>query len=45
VRIAALLVALAALGACSTPRDETWIGKGVGVTVDSSKETPPAGVR
>ena len=29
------------LAGCATSRDETWIGKNVGVTVDSSKEAPP----
>jgi hypothetical protein len=45
VRRAALLAFLLALGGCTTPRDETWIGKNVGVTVDSSKEPPPADPR
>ena len=39
----ALLALAAALAACSTSRDETWVGKNSGVTVDSfPDEKPPA---
>lgn len=38
-----LLALAAALAACSTSRDETWVGKNSGVTVNSfPDEAPPA---
>lgn len=37
-RLSLLVLAIAALAACSTSNRETWIGKNVGVTVDSSGE-------
>jgi len=39
-RIALLLAVFAVLAACATARDETWIGKNVGVAVDSSAPPP-----
>jgi hypothetical protein len=47
-RIVLLALAAAALAACSTSSDETWVGKNAGVTVDSFPEQhaqPPAGGR
>ena len=41
MRITLLLALLASLGGCATARDETWIGKDVGVTVDSRAAAPP----
>ena len=40
-----LLALAAALAACSTSRDETWVGKNSGVTVDSfpEEEKPAVG--
>ena len=35
-----LLALAAALAACSTSRDETWVGKNSGVTVDSFPDEP-----
>jgi hypothetical protein len=45
-RIAFLVAVLAALAACSTSR-ETWIGRNVGVTVDSAgmPSAPPPDAR
>jgi hypothetical protein len=40
-RLVLLLAAAAALAACSTSRDETWVGKNAGVTVDSFPEEAP----
>lgn len=40
-RIALLLAVFAGLTACATARDESWIGKDVGVTVDSRSVAPP----
>ena len=36
-----LLALAAALAACSTSRDETWVGQNAGVDVDSFPDDPP----
>jgi hypothetical protein len=36
VRVLLLLVAVVSAAGCAAPREETWIGSNVGVTVDSS---------
>lgn len=44
-RLALLAIAAAALAACSTSRDETWVGKNADVTINSfpdEKPSPPA---
>lgn len=38
LRAALLLALVAVAAACASGRDETWIGRNVGVTVDSSAE-------
>jgi hypothetical protein len=38
-RLALLVALVAVLGACSTTSDDTWIGKNVGVAVDSGQGT------
>jgi len=40
-RLVLLVAAAAALAACSTSRDETWVGKNADVTVDSFPEDAP----
>jgi hypothetical protein len=40
-RLVLLAAAAAALAACSTSRDETWVGKNADVTVDSFPEDAP----
>jgi hypothetical protein len=35
-RLVCLIAGAASLAACSSARDETWIGKNVGQTVDSN---------
>ena len=39
-RIALLLTVSAGLTACATARDDTWIGKNVGVAVESQALAP-----
>ena len=41
----AVLALAALLAGCTTPTDETWIGKNVGVAVDSSAEARPDDAR